>query len=97
MLFSKRSKKEAVLDYWILIFMSKQPTHKFPWIQAAINRAKASKSASKPLSVRVGDRFSLTIGVTVFGTPSYFSLDAAISEFKSFVEQNSKVSLKIVH
>ena len=77
--------------------MSKTPAyHKLPWIAAAIKRSKAIKKTTKPLSVSVGDRFSLRVGIVVFGTPSYFSLDGAISEFKEFVEQNSKFVLDIV-
>lgn len=77
--------------------MSKTPAHhKLPWIAAAIARAKAAKKDTKPLSNRTGERYSLRVGITVFGSPSYFSLDEAISEFTQFVEQNSKFKLDIV-
>ena len=84
-----------VISGWV--DMSKTPAHhKLPWIAAAIARAKAVKKDVKPLLFRVGDRFSLRVGITVFGSPSYFSLDEAISEFKDFVEQNSKFRFNIV-
>ncbi len=40
-------------------------------------------------------RFVLRIGVTVFGTPSYFSVDDAILDFQTFVQQSSKLDLQI--
>ena len=52
-------------------------------------RATAQAAVTKPA------RFPLKIGITVFGTPSYFDIDAAVSEFKNFVEANSKFDLQI--
>jgi hypothetical protein len=40
-------------------------------------------------------RFPIKVGITTFGTPTYFNLDAAISEFQKFVEANSKLNLQI--
>ena len=40
-------------------------------------------------------RYPIKIGITVFGTPTYFSLDDAISEFQVFVQNNSKLDLQI--
>jgi hypothetical protein len=37
----------------------------------------------------------MKIGITVFGTPSYFNIDAAVSEFQNFVQANSKLNLQI--
>ncbi len=41
-------------------------------------------------------RFPLKVGVSVFGTPSYFSIQSALSEFKTFVEANSKFNIQII-
>jgi len=51
--------------------------------------------AARGTAVPQPARFLLKIGVTVFGTPSYFDVDAAVSEFKNFVEANSKFNLQI--
>lgn len=40
-------------------------------------------------------RFTMRIGITVFGTPSYFSVDEAVSEFQNFIQANSKFNLQI--
>ena len=80
--------------------MSKSPAyHNLPWIVAAKKRAAAKKRSlkpSKPILTRVGNHFVLKVGISVFGTPSYFDIDSAIFEFKSFVESNSRLKLDIV-
>jgi hypothetical protein len=43
----------------------------------------------------VNARFPMKIGVTVFGTPTYFNVDEAVSEFQNFVQVNSKLDLQI--
>lgn len=40
-------------------------------------------------------RFLIKVGIAVFGIPTYFNIDAAISEFQTFVQVNSKLDLKI--
>lgn len=86
--------------YFSLIDMSKIPkNHNFPWIIAAKKRAEAIKKGKKPeksILRQIGDRFSLKVGISVFGTPSYFNIDASISEFRLFVEDNSVLKLDIV-
>ena len=46
----------------------------------------------QPVSIRA--RFQIKLGVTVFGTPNYFNLDEALSEFQNFVQNNSKLDLQ---
>lgn len=80
--------------------MSKTPAHHdLPWIVAAKKRAEAIKKAKKPIKPilkKIDDRFLMRVGISVFGTPSYFSIDAAINEFRRFVEENSLLKLEIV-
>jgi hypothetical protein len=38
----------------------------------------------------------MRIGITVFGTPSYFDVDVAVSEFKNFVQANSKLDFEVI-
>jgi len=54
-----------------------------------------TSTAHKQTAAPQPARFPIKIGVTIFGTPSYFDIDAAVSEFKNFVQANSKFNLKI--
>lgn len=40
-------------------------------------------------------RYAMKIGVTIFGAPTYFNVDEAVSEFQNFVQANSKLDLQI--
>lgn len=46
-------------------------------------------------AISIPARFPMKVGVTVFGTPSYFNIDSAVSEFQDFVQANSKLDLRI--
>jgi hypothetical protein len=80
--------------------MSKKPIHyDSPWIIAMKKKAAAKKGALQPqksILKKVGSSFTLSVGLSVFGSPSYFNVDSAIFEFKSFVESNSRLRLDIV-
>lgn len=65
---------------------AKQPAKQQPVKQEP---AKQQPTGSIP------SRFPLKVGISVFGTPSYFNVDAAISEFQNFVQANSKLDLQI--
>lgn len=54
--------------------------------------ARVKPKQSQP----VYTRFPFKIGVTVFGTPTYFNIDEAVSEFKTFIQSNSKIDLQII-
>jgi len=56
----------------------------------------APKSVAPEPSAPISTRFSMKVGITVFGTPSYFNVDAAVSEFQSFIQANSKLDLQII-
>lgn len=45
---------------------------------------------------KAGDHYLLRVGISVFGTPSYFDIDNAIFEFRSFVETNNGLKLDVV-
>jgi hypothetical protein len=51
---------------------------------------------ASPPTKSVPTRFPLTVGITLFGTPSYFDVDSAVSEFQNFVQENSKFNLQIM-
>jgi len=56
---------------------------------------KSTEQPRQPPQPVQPQRFPMKIGVTVFGTASYFNLDEAISEFQSFVQENSRLDLQI--
>jgi len=65
---------------------AKQPITKQP-----IKQEPAKQQPTGPIP----SRFPFKVGISVFGTPSYFNIDDAISEFQNFVQANSKLDLKI--
>ncbi len=56
-----------------------------------IFKAGETSKAAQP-----GLRFPMKVGVSVFGYPSYFSIQESLSEFQSFVQANSRLDLQIV-
>lgn len=60
-------------------------------LEPIISSPRAVPQAAVPQPAR----FPLRIGVTVFGTPSYFDINAAVSEFQNFVQANSRFNLQI--
>ena len=61
----------------------------------ALEPKVSSPKGEAKVAVPQPARFPLKIGVTVFGTPSYFNIDATVSEFQNFVQANSKFDLQI--
>jgi hypothetical protein len=60
--------------------------------------AKQPQPSQPPKQKSTGpipSRFPFKVGIAVFGTPSYFNVDAAISEFQNFVQANSKLDLQM--
>lgn len=67
------------------------PPAKQPAKQQPAKQEPAKQQPTGPIP----SRFPLKIGISVFGTPSYFNVEAAISEFQNFVQANSKLDLQI--
>ena len=66
---------------------------RFPW---SPNRTPQPTPSTAPsTSTHLSPRYPIIIGITVFGAPSYFNIDVAVSEFQDFVQANSKLNLQI--
>jgi hypothetical protein len=70
---------------------TRPPPAKTPVTRQPVKKEPAKQQPKEPLP----SRFPFKVGISVFGTPSYFNIDAAISEFQNFVQANSKLDLKI--
>ncbi len=59
------------------------------------NAPQAQQTTAPPIPPSFSQPGGMKVGLTAFGSPSTFNLIEAISEFKSFIDNNSRVKLDV--